>query len=118
MMVNLSLKRFLDTLAEFGLRPSDAKIYVHLAKKGPQKARDICTEMKLTKQQLYPCLENLQKKGMVNATEQHPAFFHAVPFEKVLDIFTNKKIGEAKEAQKHKTELLSTWKSMTTTDNK
>jgi sugar-specific transcriptional regulator TrmB len=117
-MINLSLKRLLETLAGLGLNQSDAKIYFYLAKKGPHKARDICTEMNLTKQQVYPCLENLQKKGIVYTTEQHPAFFHALPFEKVLDMFTNQKIGEAQEAEKHKTELLSTWKSMTTTDNK
>ena len=112
----MSLKRFLDTLQDFGLKPSDAKIYVHLAKKGPQKARDICNEMNLTKQQVYQCLENLQKKGMVHATEQHPAFFHALPFEKVLDMLINQKIGEAEETQKQKTELLTKWQSMNTKD--
>jgi sugar-specific transcriptional regulator TrmB len=112
----LSIKRLLDTLKGFGLNRSDAKIYVYLAKKGPQKARDICTELKLTKQQLYPCLENLQKKGMVYATLEHPALFYALPFEKVLDMFVDLKIDEAEEVQEHKTEILSSWQSMQTED--
>ena len=112
----MSLKRLLDTLKGFGLNRSDAKIYVYLAKKGPQKARDICHELKLTKQQLYPCLENLQKKGMVYATREHPSLFYALPFEKVLDMFVDLKIDEAEEMQEHKTEILSSWQSMETED--
>jgi sugar-specific transcriptional regulator TrmB len=102
----------METLSEFGLNHSDAKIYVYLSKKGPQKARIICTEMKFTKQQLYPCLENLQKKGLVQATQERPATFHALPFEKAIDLFTNQKITEAQETQKHKTELLTAWQNM------
>jgi sugar-specific transcriptional regulator TrmB len=70
----------------------------------------------MTKQQLYPCLENLQKKSMVYATLEHPALFYALPFEKVLDMFANLKIDEAEEAQKQKEELLSTWRSITKKD--
>jgi sugar-specific transcriptional regulator TrmB len=113
---SLSLKRLLATLKGFGLKRSDAKIYVYLAKKGPSRARDICTKLKLTKQQLYPCLENLQKKGMVYATLEHPALFYALPFERVLDMFVDMRIDEAEEVQKHKTEILSSWQSMETED--
>jgi sugar-specific transcriptional regulator TrmB len=112
----MSIKQLLDTLKGFGLKQSDARIYIYLAKKGPHKARDICNEMKLTKQQVYPCLENLQKKGIVYATREHPAIFHALPFEKVLDTFVDLKIDEAEEVQEHKTEILSSWQSMQTED--
>jgi sugar-specific transcriptional regulator TrmB len=109
----LSLKRVLDILKEFGFKRSDAKVYVYLAKKGPHKARDICAKMKLTKQQLYPCLENLQNKGVVYSTIEHPAVFYAINFEKVLDMFVILRIEEAETAQKHKAKLLSIWRSLT-----
>ena len=112
----MSIKRLLETLHSFGLNRSDAKIYVYLAKKGPQKARDLCNELKITKQQLYPCLENLQKKGMVYATLEHPALFYALPLERVLDMFVDLKIDEAEEVQEHKAEILSSWQSTQTED--
>jgi sugar-specific transcriptional regulator TrmB len=112
----LSLKRLLDTLKAFGLNRSDAKIYLHLAKKGPQKAHDIRKETHITKQQIYPCLENLQKKGMVHSTLEHPALFYALPFDKVLDMFADLKIEEAEEMQEHKAEILASWQKMQAKD--
>ena len=58
--------------------------------------------MKLKKQQLYPCLENLQKKGIIYSTLECPAVFYALQFEKVLDMVAARKIQEAEEAQKNK----------------
>jgi sugar-specific transcriptional regulator TrmB len=110
-MKTLSFKKLIETLKGFGLNRTDAKIYVHLAKKGPSKARTLYTELKLTKQQLYPCLQSLQKKGMIYAKLERPAVFYALPFEKVLDLFTGRKINEAEEAQKRKAEILNGWHS-------
>jgi sugar-specific transcriptional regulator TrmB len=112
----MSTKRLLNTLRSLGLKPSEAKIYVYLAKKGPLTAHDIYSQMRLTKQQLYPSLENLKKKAMVYSTLERPAVFHALPFEKVLDLFMGVKIAEAEEMQEHKVEILSSWQAMQVED--
>ncbi len=114
----MSLKKFLDALSGLGFRRSDAKIYAYLAKKGPLKARDICAEMTLTKQQVYPCLKNLQKRGVVHASSERPALFYAVPFESVLTMLATQKINEAQEAGKYKVDIQPTWQETGAADAK
>ena len=90
----MSQEQVLKTLENLGFDQVDAQIYVYLAKKGVQKASDICKALKLTKQQLYPCLKRLQSKGIVSSTMEHPARFSVMPFEKVLDLFIKAKMEE------------------------
>jgi sugar-specific transcriptional regulator TrmB len=105
-------EQVLDLIGRLGLKRLDIKVYIFLAKKGPRKGRELCNELKIAKQQLYPCLENLQRKGIVNATAEHPATFKALPFEVVLDLSIKSKIDEALNTKQHKTDLLSLWESM------
>jgi sugar-specific transcriptional regulator TrmB len=108
----LSRDEVLTTLVSFGLTQMDAKIYVFLAKRGAQKGRDIRKALKITKQQLYPSLKNLQKRGIVSTTLEYPARFIAIPFEKVLDLFIKAKLEETQRLQKSKAEILSKWKTI------
>jgi sugar-specific transcriptional regulator TrmB len=105
----LSAEEVLKKLVSLGLTRTEAKIYVYLAKRGAQKGRNIRKALRLTKQQLYPSLRNLQKKGIVSSTLEHPARFSAIPFEKVLDLFIRAKIEETKQLQQSKEEILSKW---------
>jgi len=105
----LSRDEVLKTLVSLGLTQMDAKIYIFLAKKGAQKGRDIRKALKITKQQLYPSLKNLQNKGIVSSTLEHPARFSAIPFEKVLDLFIKAKMEETQRLQYSKEEILSKW---------
>jgi len=107
----LSQETVLNTLVSFGLTEIEAQIYIFLAKKGPQKGRDIHKALKITKQQLYPSLRNLQNKGIVSSTIEHPARFSALPFEKVLDLFIKAKVEETQRLQQSKDEILSKWQT-------
>jgi len=82
----LSQEKVLKTLGDLGLTRLDSKIYVYLAKRGPQKGKDISKALKIQKYQLYRSLKKLQSKAIVSATLEHPARFSAVSFEKVLDL--------------------------------
>ena len=108
----MSQEKVLKTLVSLGLTPLDAKVYILLAKKGPIKARDAAKALKISKQRLYPIIKNLQSKGIVNSTLEHPARFSAVPFEKMLDSFQKAKIEQARRIQQNKEELLSDWQSI------
>jgi sugar-specific transcriptional regulator TrmB len=107
----LSEETVLNTLVSFGLSQIEAQIYIFLAKKGAQKGRDIRKALKITKQQLYPSLRNLQNKGIVSSTIEHPARFSALPFEKVLDLFIEAKVEETQRLQQSKDEILSKWQT-------
>jgi sugar-specific transcriptional regulator TrmB len=106
----------LTTLVKLGFTKTDAQVYVFLATEGPQKARTIAEALKLSKQQLYRTLKNLQNKGAVNVSPEHPARFSAVLFEKVLDILIKAKKEQQQALQESKENLLSTWQSITKKD--
>lgn len=94
----------------------DAKVYVFLAKKGPQKAGDLAKCLKIPKQSIYFIIKKLQSDGIVTSTVERPARFSAVPFEKVLDLFVNGKMEEAKRIQRNRDEILLDWQSIALTE--
>lgn len=112
----MSQETFLKTLTDLGLTQMDSRVYLFLAKRGLQQARDIAKPLKMNKQQLYRSLTNLQSKGIVNATLEHPARFSAVPFDKVLDLYVRTKTEEAQTIQRSKEEILSVWRSIAVGD--
>ena len=116
--ISLSLELLLDTLVGFGLKRTDAQVYAFLAKSGPHRGKDLVSALKITKQQLYPSLKNLQERGIINSTFERPALFFAVPIEKVLDTFIKARIEELQRMIQNKEELLSSWQSMTRNDSR
>jgi len=102
----------MEILIGFGFKPIDSQVYIYLAKKGPKRGKDLVNSLKITKQQLYPSLKNLQKKGIVNSTNERPAIFSAVSVEKVLDALIKIKIEETQRMIQNKEDLVSSWRSM------
>ncbi len=109
-------ERVFRTLLGLGLTDTDSKVYVFLAKRGLLRAFEMSKTLKLNKVQVYRSLQNLQSKGLVAATLEHPARFSAVPIEKVLDLFIKAKMEEAQEIQRDKAEILSIWDSISVRD--
>ena len=108
----MSREWVLKTLVDLGLSQVEAEVYFFLAQAGPLKGKDITSTLKLYKHQVYRSLKSLQCKGCIKATLEHPAQFFAVPLEKVLDQFMKEKLGQAKDLQASREELLITWRSM------
>ena len=108
----LSLERVLKTLECLGLSRADSKVYVYLAKKGPQKGRQIANALQITKQQLYPTLNKLKDKGIVTASFQRPALFSAAAFEKIIKLVIEIKLDQAKVIEETKKDLLDSWRSI------
>ena len=102
----------LNSLAKFGLKKAESKVYFYLSKKGPKKALEIRKALGMSKQQLYPILKSLVNKAIITATIDHPALFSAVEFAEVLDILCNVQIEEAKNLQMRREKLLLDWKSI------
>jgi sugar-specific transcriptional regulator TrmB len=116
--ISLNFELAIETLVGLGFKPTDAQIYIFLAKKGPKRGKDLVTSLKLTKQQLYPSLKNLQKRGIVHSTHERPAIFSAVSIERVLDTLIKTKIEETQRLIQNKEEAISKWKSMMHNDSK
>jgi sugar-specific transcriptional regulator TrmB len=82
----------------------------------PQKARDIAEALETYKRQLYRSLKSLQRKGMVNVSQEHPARFSAVSFDKVLDQFSRANREEAERIEENKEKILSIWRTEVSRD--
>jgi sugar-specific transcriptional regulator TrmB len=95
-----------------GLTKAEAQIYFYLTKRGPKKASEITSALKMKRQQLYLVIKRLESKAIVNTTIDRPAKFAAVPFEKVLDSIAKAKFEEAKIIEANKGNLLSDWESI------
>jgi sugar-specific transcriptional regulator TrmB len=114
----LSQQKILDTLQNLGFSNLDAQVYLMLGKKGPKKVSELVQTLKIPKQQLYAILKNLQSKGIINATLEHPARFSTEPFEKVLDLFVKARMEEIQQIQSSKNEILTDWHSIKIDEDK
>jgi sugar-specific transcriptional regulator TrmB len=110
----LSQEKVLNALVQLGLSQTDAEVYVFLATKGSQKARNIATALKTYRRKIYRSLKSLQNKEIVNATLERPARFSAIPFDKVLNLLVKAHLKEVRYIEQNKEEILSHWNSMIT----
>jgi sugar-specific transcriptional regulator TrmB len=109
----MSLKQILKALMDLGLSNTDAEVYLFLASKAPQNAKDIANALKMKNQQLYPSLKNLQNKGIINCIQEHPKLFSAVPIEEALSTFINANLEEAQNMEENREKILALWRSLT-----
>lgn len=109
----MSLERVLKMLEGFGLSSLESEVYVCLAKTGPSKAKDLCNELKMTKQQLYPTLKGLERKGIVFSKPEHSALFNALAFEELLTLHVRLNLDQAQIISETKEELLASWRNAT-----
>jgi sugar-specific transcriptional regulator TrmB len=108
----MSQENIVNTLLDLGLTRIEAKVFIQLSKNGALRARDIGSSLKISKQQLYPALKNLQNKGIVNSSIERPAKFSSLPFSQALDLLTQTKIKEATSIQHNKDSLLKDWQAI------
>jgi sugar-specific transcriptional regulator TrmB len=111
MEIRLSREWMLKTLENLGLKHLDAQIYIYLAQNDPQKAKAIAEALETYKRQLYRSLKRLQRKGMISTSQERPARFSAISFDKVLDQFIKANREEAQRIEENKEQILSMWKS-------
>jgi sugar-specific transcriptional regulator TrmB len=108
----MSEDRVSKTLQEMGFSDIETRIYLFLSKRGQQKGRDLALALKINKQQLYPSLKNLQNKGIVSQTLEHPARFNALPFDRIIDLYLKAKMEEVRRIEQSKDQILSDWQSI------
>jgi sugar-specific transcriptional regulator TrmB len=105
----LSLERIFKALVSLGLSEIEARVYVLLALKGPEKAVSIVKNLQISKQQIYRSLEQLQDKGIIVSDPESKKSFSALPFEETLKLLIRK---EKEQNEMMQRTLLSTWKTM------
>lgn len=105
----MSLERVFKSLVSLGLSQTDARVYIFLALKGPEKAASIVKKLKISKQQIYRSLIHLQDNGIIVANHERKSSFSALPFEEALKSLI---IKEKEQTTKIQNTLISTWKTV------
>jgi sugar-specific transcriptional regulator TrmB len=113
----LSLERVFKALVSVGLSDTDARVYVYLAMKGPDKAGDIVDNLKMSRKQIYRSLKYLQEKGIVFTDSKKRGTFSALLFEKALELLIETEKEKTEILQETKKSLLSDWKTSTSNNS-
>jgi sugar-specific transcriptional regulator TrmB len=113
----LSLERVLKILESSGFASEEAKVYVYLAKCGPQTIKEITRGVRISEKKLIPVLSNLRDKGIVVSCLKLRTQFSALSIEKVLDIQVKRSVNQAKSIAEAKAELIACWQKMEKQNN-
>jgi len=107
----------LKILQNLGFKQTEAQVYLLLTTTGPQKAKNIALALHMHKQQLYWTLKKLESRGIVNVSNESPAFFSVVFIEEIVDSMINAKKEQALTLQETKDTLLYSWRVITKKEN-
>ncbi len=108
-----SIDEHISTLIELGLSPSQAKIYITLAKSNILNAHSIHTLSGIPRPDVYRILEELEQTGLVEKIISHPETFHPIPIEECLSSLLQKRIDKTQRLQKEALELTRTLQGKT-----
>ena len=100
------------TLLQFDLSRNEIKVYLHLARTGTQKARDISDALSLHRTETYRILRDLEKRGLVSCIWDKPIKFIAVPFSDAYDILIKTKKVNIQILERKKKNLVDLWSSI------
>ena len=105
----LSKKRITKTLRNLGLSNTQVKIYLFLAKKGPQTKNPLAKAIKLTDDQITVLLNKLLEKNLVEKTKDH---YSAKPFQETIDLLVRFTFEESAFLDENKEALLTEWRAL------
>ncbi len=101
-----------NLLTKLGLSETETQIYLHLATRGPEVAKDITTELNLPKRQVNHSLKVLAQKHLVAQPEEVVDYYAAVPFEEVLSGLQATTLEDAIRIEQKRQDALTAWRSL------
>lgn len=107
-----SLQIIEDTLLDFGLSNNEIRVYLHLARSGVRKAREISDALSLHRTETYRILRDLEKRGIISSILEKPLKFMATPFEETINILIKAKKQKIKLLERQKKNLVNIWFSI------
>lgn len=101
---------FVQTLTGLGLTSCQSRVYLQLLQLGPSSAKTIASASKVTRQDVYRIIPNLQKLGLIEVAIGSPTHFNAVPVEFAIAILLERKKSEQEKLHKGIEDLLHNFK--------
>ncbi len=96
-------------LSKFGLTANQSKVFLFLEKSGPNTATQVSKSLKIPRTETYHLLTNLQNRGIVLASFQHPIKFAALPLEKAINVLINAEKERVKQLENQEKSLIELW---------
>ncbi|MFP3951154.1 MAG: TrmB family transcriptional regulator [Candidatus Bathyarchaeia archaeon] len=107
-----SLKKITNTLKRFDLSKNEVRVYLYLARFGPQKALTIAKSLDIHRTETYKILNNLESQALLSRILERPLRFKATPLEKALNNFIKDRRRRITQLEKKKEELLDIWSNL------
>lgn len=101
-----------NELSKFGLTPNQSKVFLYLEKYGSSTATQVSKTLKVPRTETYHLLTNLQNKGIVSATFQHPIKFTALPLDKAIGALINAEKERVKNLETQEKRLVDLWNTL------
>ncbi len=106
------LEKLKSELSKFGLTANQSKVYLFLEKYGPSTATQVSKTLKVPRTETYHLLTNLQNKGIVSATFQHPIRFSALPLDKAIGALINAEKERVRNLESQEKSLVEIWNTI------
>jgi sugar-specific transcriptional regulator TrmB len=104
--------RIKNELSKFGLTQNQSKVFLYLEKYGSSTATQVSKALKVPRTETYHLLTNLQNKGIVSATFQHPIKFSALPLDKAIGTLINSEKERVKNLESQEKGLVELWDAL------
>jgi HTH-type transcriptional regulator, sugar sensing transcriptional regulator len=104
--------RIKNELSKFGLTQNQSKVFLYLEKYGSSTATQVSKALKVPRTETYHLLTNLQNKGIVSATFQHPIKFTALPLDKAIGALINAEKERVKNLESQEKGLVELWDAL------
>jgi sugar-specific transcriptional regulator TrmB len=105
-----ALKQINRALTRFKLSKNEAKIYLFLARYGPQKVQQIAQTIGIHRTEAYKTLRSLEAQGLITRILEKPMKFAALPLERVLGGFIDERRRRITQLEQQRKELLEMWR--------
>ncbi len=99
------------TLVHLGFGKRAAEVYVFLTLNGSQQASAIAEALRTYERQICHILQELQNREVVSGSQDLPARFSALPFDRLLNVIAEANLQEARRIEQKKDVLLGLWNS-------
>ncbi len=109
---DMLLEKLKNELSKFGLTANQSKVFLFLEKYGPSTATQVSKTLKVPRTETYHLLTNLQNKGIVSATFQHPIEFSALSLDKAILILINTEKERVKTLENQEKGLVDLWNAI------
>jgi sugar-specific transcriptional regulator TrmB len=106
------MERVLRLLQDLGLHRDEARVYIYLAKKGPQTIKALEKNLEMNKNSIKGALKRLEEKQITTRKNEHSTVFLAITFEKLLTNYVKIQFNQAKLIEKKRISLMTHWLDM------